>query len=557
MKALSTLTPAEIQKEISEYLFFKNFPAETLAAFAKMLNVQSYENGELILTQGQPNQALYFLRHGELEVLVDGEIVSSLKSPGEILGEMSVINKSEAMASVRALDIVTVFVIQESNFNDFPEEKKQAFKVLMNQVLTQVLVLRLDRTNDRAKKFEATNKELQKTQENLKELNKTLENEIARRSQELVDKVRNISEMHLSITAKQMNHAMQDNVQSVDMIQLRQWSNNISEVVDLLKPVVDLSERQGQNHFRRVFLCDGNKKQQTIAKLALGGTGVGLEVFSSGEEMVAGLHKSGADLVLIDVEMADSVAEIKARWPSMPLVLMLGQDISSYLDLLKRFPAHPYFVSRNPDNRALTIKSLTTTVAKILNKDFFGFEKYLSWGAHVVESKITCSDKRADEIEKMEEHFKSFGVRSTFLEQAHTVAEEMLMNAIYDAPADSEGKPLFNHLSRIDRVELSAEQAVTLRYGTDGVLLAVSVTDPFGTLTKKVLQSYLEKNYNGEETGTADKGGAGKGLHMIVANSDFVVFNVKPGKKTEVISFFQLERNKDETETKPTFHLFF
>lgn len=556
MKVITTLTPAEIQSEISTFPFFKSFPAESLAAFSQMVKVQSYESGEVILIQGKPNQALYFLRHGHLDILVDGELVSSLETPGEILGEMSVINRSVAMATVRALDVVTVFVVQEAHFKDLPEETQQTFKGLMNQVLTQVLVLRLDRTNDRAKRFEATNKELQKTQENLKDLNRNLENEILRRSRELVDKVRNISESHLSLTAQQMNHAMQDNAQTVEVDKLRQWSNNISEVVDLLKPVIDLSERQGQTHFRRVFLCDGNKKQQTIAKLALGGTGVGLEVFSTGEEMVEALHNSKADLVLIDAEMADSVAEIKAHWPNMPLVLMLGQDISSYLELLKRFPTHPYFVSRNPENRALTIKSLTTTVAKILNKDFFGFEKYLSWGAHVVESKLKSSNQRAEEIEKMEEHFKSFGVRSTFLEQAHTVAEEMLMNAIYDAPADSEGKPLFNHLSRLDTVELTEEQAVTMRYGTDGVLLAVSVTDAFGTLTKSILQSYLQKNYQGLETGSSHKGGAGKGLHMIVANSDFVVFNVKAQKKTEVICFFQLERNKEE-EPRPTFHLFF
>jgi len=427
----------------------------------------------------------------------------------------------------------------------------------MNHVLTQSLVLRLDRTNERAKKFEITNKELQKAQENLKDLNRNLENEILRRSRELVEKVRSITESNLTSTATQMNQALQNASEaSVDLDRVRQWSNNIIEVVDLLKPVIDLSERQGQNHFRRVYLCDGNKKQQTIAKLALGGTGVGLDVFSTGEELVSALQSAPADLVLIDAEMADSVAEIKALWPFMPLVLMLNEDISSYLNLLKRFPAHPYFVSRNPENRALTIKSLTTTVAKILNKDFFGLEKYLSWGAHVAESKLTSSEERPAEIEKLEEHFKSFGVRSTFLERAHTVAEEMLMNAIYDAPADAEGKPLFNHLSRMDVVNLNPEQAVTLRYGTDGVLLAVSVTDPFGTLTKAILQSYLRKNYDGEETGSAEKGGAGKGLHMIVANSDFVVFNVKANKKTEVICFFQLERSKDE-ETKPTFHLFF
>jgi hypothetical protein len=161
-----------------------------------------------------------------------------------------------------------------------------------------------------------------------------------------------------------------------------------------------------------------------------------------------------------------------------------------------------------------------------------------------------------DEIEKMEEHFKSFGVRSTFLERVHTVAEEMLMNAIYDAPVDNNGASLYNHLSRSEEINLSEDNAAILRYGTDGVLLAVSVTDPFGTLTKDVLQSYLQKNHLGEGTESEEKGGAGKGLHMIISNSDFVVFNVRAKQKTEVICFFQLEKNKDE-EPQPTFHLFF
>lgn len=556
MKSTINISPSDIQNDISKYRFFQNFPVESLAAFAQMITVNSYQAGDLILTQGQANVALYFLKEGSLEILVDGESVGKLSEPGEILGEMSVINKSNALASVKTLTPTTIFVLQEANFENLPNPERETFKVLMNQVLTQILVLRLDRTNERAKRFELTNKELETTQKNLRELNQTLENEIVRRSRELVEKVRSISDSHLSITAQEMNQSMQDDVQQVDLTKLRKWSTNISEVVDLLRPVIDLSERQGQNHFRKVYLCDGNKKQQTIAKLALGGTGVGLQVYSTAEELVSALEIDQPDMILFDAGLADGLAEISERWPSVPLVMMLGQDISSYLELLKRFPTQPYFVSRNPENRALTIKSLTTTVAKILNKDYFGFEKYLSWGAHVVESKINCSDKRAEEIEKMEEHFKSFGIRSTFLDQAHTVTEEMLMNAIYDAPISPEGKPLYNHLSRLDVVQLPDDKCATLRYGTDGVLLAVSVTDPFGTLTKDILQSYLQKNYNGEETGSSHKGGAGKGLHMIIANSDFVVFNVQQKKKTEVICFFHLERNKEE-EPKPTFHLFF
>lgn len=556
MEIPQNLSFDDIHNEISQFSFFKNFPADSLLEFAKILQVQCYSAGECILVQSQDNDALYFLRHGSLEVLVDGEQVGILEKSGEVIGEMSLINRSEANASVRSLTDVSVFVVQEAHFLKLSLADQSSFKTLMNHVLTQVLVLRLNKTNERAKRFEETNRELQHAQNDLKELNMTLENEIARRSRELVDKVKNISESHLSATAKQMNQALLENPPTAETQIFRTWSNRISEAVDLLKPVIDLSERKGQNHFRRVYLCDGNKKQQTIAKLALGGTGVALEVYSLGEELVAALDVSLPDLILIDADLLDSIGIIKTRYPLLPMVLMLGQDIKSYLELLKRFPTQPYFVARNPENRALTIKSLTTTVAKLLNNDFFGLEKYLSWGVHVVERTLTSSDSRFEEIDKMKAHFKAFGIRSIFLDQVHTVTEEMLMNAIYDAPMDSTGKSLYNHLPRSESVQLAAQHAVTLRYGTDGVFLAVSVCDPCGSLSKGILQTYLQKNYAGEETVAAGKGGAGKGLFMIVNGSDFVVFNVKPQKKTEVICFFQLDRNHEELP-HPTFHLFF
>lgn len=556
MKFVTTFLPDEIKKEIVAFSFFKDFPSHSLDALAKMFKVQNFEPGEFILKQGQPNETLYFLRYGQLDVLVDGEKVSYLNIAGEVLGEMSLINKGRVKASVQVLKETSVFSVHESHFAHLPEIDREAFKSLTNQVLTQVLVNRLECTNDRAKRFETTNKELEETKDNLQKLNQNLELEISRRSQELVQKVKSISDLNLAIIAKEMHQVIQDKTQFVDIEKCKHWSDSITEAVELLKPVIDLSLRSGQNQFRRVFLCAANRTQQSIATLALGGTGVALTVFSDGAQVVTALQKETADLIIIDAEMVSAIGEIKQQWPSLSLVIMLGQDIAVYLDLLKRFPSHPYFVARNPDNRALTIKSLTTTVAKILNNDIFGFEKYLSWGAYVVESKITHSEARRDEIEKMKQHFKTMGVRSTFLDQAHLVADEMLMNAIYDAPTDAEGKALYNHMSRLEAVQLNDDQAVTLRYGTDGVFLAVSVSDPFGSLTKTILQTYLHKNFQGEETGSEGKGGAGKGLYMIITCSDFVVFNVKAQKKTEVICFFQLERNRDE-DPKPTFHLFF
>lgn len=51
------------------------------------------------------------------------------------------------------------------------------------------------------------------------------------------------------------------------------------------------------------------------------------------------------------------------------------------------------------------------------------------------------------------------------------------------------------------------------------------------------------------------KGGAGKGLHLIVENSNLTIFNVKKGHQTEVVSLFYLDSQR--RAVKPTFHYFF
>ena len=158
----------------------------------------------------------------------------------------------------------------------------------------------------------------------------------------------------------------------------------------------------------------------------------------------------------------------------------------------------------------------------------------------------------------METYFSGLGVRSTMLDRVRIVAEELMMNAIYDAPLDGFGKPIFNHLPRTETVDLERDQWGEFRFACDGTLAAISVADPFGGFQLQTLIDYLERNYNsnGESVQIAGKGGAGRGLHQIVESSDLVVFNVVDGVRTEVIAFFDLDpRAKDEAKT-PAFHFF-
>lgn len=553
MDGVASAKTAEIVNEMKEYAFFKGFPLDLLSKFASMASTVTYAPGDFLLEQGSSNEQLFFLRKGEVAILVDGEAVSTLATPGEVLGEMSLINNRPVAASVKALTEVDVYRVDERSLQTLPPESRITIQSLFYRIYAGVLATRLERTNQKAKRFEIAHRELQKAHEDLARVNAELEDEIARRSRELVEKVRSLTETHLQparATLTRLSEILRVN-------EILSLSQSIGEVVDFLKPVADFGDMSNALASKRVLVFDANRKQLSIARLALGGTGVSLSIASSMDELDEKLSAEDYDLIIADAEVEGAVAKIANSKSSTPLALMMNLDMRFYLNTLRAFPGQKFFISRDVNNRAFTVKGISTTVMKILNRDFLGIEKYLAWGAKIIERPVSDSEKRKELISEMSEHFQSIGIRSNMLDRAASVSEELLMNAIYDAPVDRNGLALFNHLPRTERVVLNQDQMGKFRYGTDGVMLGVSVSDPFGALTKDVIIRYLDGCYQGQSgSRSPEKGGAGRGLHMMIEMSDLTIFNVKSGRRTEVICLFSLETNKDE-ESHPTFHLFF
>lgn len=307
---------------------------------------------------------------------------------------------------------------------------------------------------------------------------------------------------------------------------------------------------------KRVLLAETDKKQLALAKLALAGTGVQLDTSFEIEKAKEMLRTDQYDAIVADETCIDVLKfAYESKLPGR-LVVMSTKDLGANLKLFQSLTEIDNIITRDPEERQLTMRMLMTTLTKVLSGDLFGLEKYLSWGVEVQTRHVKASTERETLKDEMEAYFKKVGIRSTILERARAVAEELLMNAIYDAPADSKGTPLYNHIARQQAIHLDTHHHSVMKYATDGVYLAVSVTDPFGSLSKDVILRYMEKNHRGDvETGEAGKGGAGKGLYQIVQQSDLAVFNVKRGAKTEVVCLFYVEAHKKEPQ--PSFHYFF
>lgn len=297
---------------------------------------------------------------------------------------------------------------------------------------------------------------------------------------------------------------------------------------------------------KTVAILDTDKKISQLLKSSLGAMGLEFIHLQSIDEVVS----MNADVGIIPVSAAHLVSP-QFQPQNILLYAETPYQFSNFSDL----PAYNNLVSLNPLDRSQTIKNLIVSLTKLTTHKYFGIEKELTWGVKLEKRHISSSQDRAELWDSIRSHLKKNGLRNALLDRVGVSLEEMLMNALYDAPTDSQGNSLFNHLARTDKVILSKEQQIEILYGFDGLHLGISVTDSFGSLKAKTLTSYLGMNYQGAIEHTSEnKGGAGRGLHQIIESADHTIFNVQAGKKTEAICLWRLE--KDEN-IKSTLNYFF
>ncbi len=309
---------------------------------------------------------------------------------------------------------------------------------------------------------------------------------------------------------------------------------------------------------KRVLLAECDRKAQILTKMALGGTGVDLDIvddLATGREYLA---TRDYDILCVNTEMIDLAKAAREHNPDIDMVFLTADDIRVYLPVVRDYPKLSNIVSRGENDRTFTVRSITTTINKLANRDIFGFEKYLAWGVDVNEAVITSSENRYDLLETMEADFRKLGLRRTIITKCATVAEELLLNAIYDAPHDADGKARYAH-DRTAPIELARHEHGRFRWACDGVLAAISVEDPFGQVERDTILNYLESCYLGRPNPAKPKdvkGGAGQGIFMVMEIADLAVFNVKRGLRSEVIALLAVDLETRKRIKTSSFHFF-
>ena len=93
-----------------------------------------YEDGEVIIRQGEVGDCMYVIQKGKVVILVEGdggEMPLAERAEGEFIGEMAIFDRDVRSATVRASGQVRVLTVDKKNFlRRIHQDPSLAFRVV-------------------------------------------------------------------------------------------------------------------------------------------------------------------------------------------------------------------------------------------------------------------------------------------------------------------------------------------------------------------------------------------------------------------------------------------
>jgi len=258
---------------------------------------------------------------------------------------------------------------------------------------------------------------------------------------------------------------------------------------------------------------------------------------------------AGVHLLAADTFDGDLVSKTIREKPGLRGLLWTAEPLKRSVRLMVENPAISNVLGRKDFESTPKPWELMLVLRRLVEPASTPrIDAYLDWGFSGYQEKVATTAGRDQAVANIQAFINKLQVPKRIAEMFGELTHEMLMNAMYDAPADASGAPKYALDRKADLTLLEAEQP-TLRMATDGSKLVLQVKDPFGRLQRKHVFDGLARGLAQGEMDTSH-GGAGLGMMVCHNSTAAMFFDVAAGKHTEVTGVFELDLNLREFRTQ-------
>lgn len=272
------------------------------------------------------------------------------------------------------------------------------------------------------------------------------------------------------------------------------------------------------------------------------------------------MQRSGpCDILLCDTGIGcdlDLAQECHEKIPGAKLVLLIHRPLAEILETVMEREYLGHFIAVGKD---FPVRETLSVLSKLAagGNGVFGLSGYLLAEAESLVWNISDSIEKEGCIRESQAFLEKVGIPAAMTNRIGTIIDEVIMNMLWNAPVDGNGKHLFKQLPRMKRVKLSQAESGRMTLGYDGDMVAISARDPFGSMNLSTMWRYLKKCLQTRDQMSADGGSTGLGLFFAYSFADRFIINVDPGRATEFVFLFDPRKRSASGKKSPkSFHYF-
>ncbi|MBA3451540.1 MAG: hypothetical protein H0T42_00420 [Deltaproteobacteria bacterium] len=268
-------------------------------------------------------------------------------------------------------------------------------------------------------------------------------------------------------------------------------------------------------------------------------------------ELIAETSRPGA-IAFVDCDLLSQVYNVVTA----PIVALIDESpaetLTKTVRLLGSFPTVSHFVAASLLSGPLARTHMTMLLERLAN----GAEHSMLGKSGVGRvALLTRASRREARFERMSEFYSKHGLSARTLSAINDVYEELVTNALYDAPVDAGFFP--KAVPRTEDVELPVDRACEISYGMEEGTAFIRIRDTFGALKRSRLLDVLHRCSTGEVELDESRGGAGLGLWRVFSAASTISITVAPGNLTDILVGIATKNGRIAAKQLLGLHLFF
>lgn len=246
--------------------------------------------------------------------------------------------------------------------------------------------------------------------------------------------------------------------------------------------------------------------------------------------------------ILVDAPTAESYAELERAIGGelQGRIHALSSESLEKAAFLAQGRLIGHYIVRNYGDPAAAGRLYGRALRAVLGAKAFGLAPLFPEGTQLQSIRVDSKDQKEETIETIKRLLLEQAFQSRVASTISNAVDELLMNALFDAPVDEKGQRRYQAITQEPARKLEGREVVELGFAFDGQYVGISVADGFGSLEKASLLSRLARSFRDKDYTIGDnQQGAGLGLATVYQSGASLIFRCEPGTRTEVTAFFR------------------